>query len=207
MKKLFLTLGSICFMLIATAQVGINSAGPAAQTGGDGAFPKGTSIINAGVGFGDPYWGAGYTSSIPVSPTLSFDHAITGKLGIGTIGVGGIVAYGASKYSDGTNTYDNSGFMVGVRGTYHFILNMDNLDPYGGVMLGYIFTSHSTPQDYGYGYGYVPKDGGVVPGVFVGCHYFFGPAFGVGAEAGYLGLYVFSVGVSFRFGGGGSASK
>jgi len=172
-----------------------------------GAFSKGTSVINLGVGFGDLYWGGGYSSNFPVNPTLSFDHAITDKLGIGNIGVGGIVSYASSKYSDGVNTYKSSGILVGIRGTYHFILRSDKIDPYAGVMIGYVFTNNTLPA-YSYSpYGFSAKSSGVVPGFFAGIHYYFQPAFGVYGEVGYDGFSIVNLGVAFRFGGHAPAAK
>jgi Outer membrane protein beta-barrel domain len=167
----------------------------------EGAFPKGTFAINLGVGFGNVYWGTEYGTSSGVSPTLILEYAITDKLGIGNIAVGLIVSYASTKYSDMYNSYTYSGLLIGARGEYHFILNNDKigtkLDPYAGIMLGYIINNNPDVSDtYDVLTG---KSSGFQPGVFAGAHYFFGPHFGVYAEFGYEALFVFNIGISFKF--------
>jgi hypothetical protein len=168
----------------------------------EGAFSKGTSVIAAGIGLGDLYWGTGYTSNFPVNPTLIYDYALTNKLGIGNIGIGLMVSYASSKYNDGYgDTYNYSGVLAGVRGTYHFILTkIDKLDPYAGVMFGYIFTSSSNNGGYDL-YGTPGKTGGFQPGIFAGAHYYFSPVFGVTGELGYNGFSILFIGIALRFGG------
>ena len=171
-----------------------------AQKDEDGAFPKGSLAINAGIGLGDVYWGTGYGTGFPVAPTLSIDYALTNKIGIGNIGVGGVVSYTSTKYSDGVgDDYKFSGILVGLRGTYHFILPIDKLDPYAGVIVGYVISNSSLPGDYVAGYGPDGKASGVQPGAFVGAHYFFTPMFGVHAELGYNVFSVLNLGITLKF--------
>lgn len=171
-----------------------------AQDDGDGAFPKGSLAINLGVGLGNIYWGTGYGTNLPVSPTLSVDYALTKRIGIGNIGIGGLVSYSSTKYSSDIGSYSFSGILIGVRGTYHFILKSTKLDPYAGVLLGYIITSSHYPNGVITGYGYGPggKAGAVQPGIFAGAHYFFVPHFGVFAELGYNGFSIFTLGITLK---------
>jgi hypothetical protein len=158
-----------------------------AQDDGDGAFPKGSLAINLGVGLGNIYWGTGYGTNLPVSPTLSVDYALTKRIGIGNIGIGGLVSYSSTKYSSDIGSYSFSGILIGVRGTYHFILR-------------YIITSSHYPNGVITGYGYGPggKAGAVQPGIFAGAHYFFVPHFGVFAELGYNGFSIFTLGITLK---------
>jgi hypothetical protein len=172
----------------------------------EGAFSKGTNVIGIGVGVGDLYWaGSGYSSNFPVNPSATWDMSITNKLGIGNIGVGLMVSYASSKLDEGGYTYNYTGVFAGVRGTYHFIISKsDKFDPYAGVMFGYVFSSSSNDLPtyvYYSPYGSPIKDGGFLPGFFVGVHYYFSQTFGVNGELGYDGFSVVLVGVSFRFGG------
>jgi len=173
----------------------------AATSTEEGAFPKGSFGVNAGIGVGDVYWGTGYGTSSGVAPTAILEYAVTDKLGIGNIGAGLIVSYASTKYNDGSNTYTYSATLVGLRGLYHFMINNDKvgnkLDPYGGVLLGYVITNN--PDITGAYSALTGKSSGFIPGVFAGAHYFFGPVFGVYAELGYEALFVFNFGVSFKF--------
>jgi hypothetical protein len=164
------------------------------------AFPRGTVVVNLGIGVGNLYWGSGYGSALAVSPTLDIDVAATDKLGIGNIGVGGTASYSYTKYNyAGSRTVTFSGVLVGLRGSYHFILNSGALsskfDPYAGVMLGYIFGSGPNNPDL---YGVGPKGSAFQPGVFAGAHYYFVQHFGVFAELGYNGFSIFTFGITLK---------
>ncbi len=160
-------------------------------------FEKGTNVINAGIGVGDVYWGAGYgTSGLPVSLNASFEHGITDKLGIGYIGVGAQFGYASQKYYDYWRT---TGILIAARGSYHFAIPSaigEKLDPYAGLMLGYVVTS--VTYDDGYSSGGA-KAGGVVVGFYAGAHYHFNDHVGVYAELGYTSFSILGLGVSFRF--------
>jgi hypothetical protein len=164
------------------------------------AFPRGTIVGNLGIGVGDLYWGSGYGTVAGVSPTLDIDVAVTDKLGIGNIGVGGTLAYTSSKVNNGYgNSVTFTGWLVGFRATYHFMLNSDQLkgkfDPYGGVLLGYIIASGPDNPDL---YGVSNKASAFQPGIFAGAHYYFVPHFGVFAELGYDGFSIFTFGITLK---------
>jgi hypothetical protein len=170
-------------------------------------FPRGTIVVNLGVGLGDLLWGAGYGSVLGVSPTLDVDVAITEKIGIGNIGVGGTIAYSSTSYNSnsylgyGGSDYNFSAILVGLRGSYHFMLNSDKLkdklDPYAGVMLGYLIISNPSGL-YDNSYGLATKANAFQPGVFAGAHYYFVQHFGVFAELGYNGISIFTIGITFK---------
>ncbi|HVM88569.1 MAG TPA: opacity family porin [Puia sp.] len=163
-------------------------------------FENGTNVVNLGVGLGDVYWGSGY-SGVPVSFNASFDRGVTDKLGIGYIGAGGIIGYSARTYKSGGYEWKNSALLIGARATYHFALNGDiaeKLDPYAGVVLGYVITSSSsnTPSGYSYSYG---KSSSVGAGAFAGAHYYFSPNFGAFAEVGYNVISILNTGLTVKF--------
>jgi hypothetical protein len=187
-------------MMLFTALVVFSSV-TFAQKDAEGAFPKGSLAFNLGIGLGDVYYGDGYGTSLPVSPTFSVDYAITNKIGIGNIAVGGFVSYTSSKYNDGYgDNYDYSAVLVGLRGTYHFILPIDKLDPYAGVSIGYVIASNGNTDIYANNVtGPDGKASAVEPGLFVGAHYLFVPHFGVFAELGYNGFSILTLGISLKF--------
>ena len=172
------------------------------------AFQKGTNMVNLGVGLGNVYWGAGYgTNGLPFSLSASYEHGITDKLGIGYIGVGAELGYASSKYSiDGTEAWKSTGILIAGRASYHFAIPNDigkKLDPYAGVLIGYVITNYS--YDYGYGGGTLGygsptgKAGGIAVGAFAGAHYLFSPHFGVFGELGYTSFSILSLGIALKF--------
>lgn len=187
-------------MLLFAALVLCSSAVFAQKGGSDeGAFPKGSLAINLGVGIGNDYYGTGYGTNFPISPAVSVDYAITDKIGIGNIAVGGFASYTSSKYNDGYgDDYNYSAVIVGVRGTYHFILPVPKLDPYAGVSLGYIISSNNYDNSNTIT-GPDGKASAVQPGIFAGAHYLFVPHFGVFAELGYTGFSILTLGIAVKF--------
>src|SRR5580704_9390910 len=112
------------------------------------AFQKGTNIINLGFGVGDFYWGSAYSNgSLPVSLNASYEHGITEKLGIGYVGLGGQVSYATQKYNyNGQEEWSGSGMLLAARASYHFEIpgaTGKKLDPYAGLLLGFVITSYS----------------------------------------------------------------
>ena len=169
---------------------GVASRLPASMPS-EGAFPKGSFAISPGIGVGNLYWGAGYGPG-SINPTLNLDVAITDKLGIGNIAVGGTVSYSSTKIYG----YNFTGILIGLRGTYHFIIPIDKLDPYAGVLLGYIITNN--PNTFDNNYGLNGKASAFRPGFYVGGHYFFVPHFGPFVELGYNGFSIFVVGITIK---------
>jgi hypothetical protein len=164
-------------------------------------FPRGCALANLGIGVGNLYWGSGYGTALGVAPTLDIDVAITNRLGIGNIGIGGTVSYSSTTYDDGYgDKYKYSGILVGLRGTYHFIFDLDaikdKLDPYAGILLGYIITNNPNVYDNNYGLG--TKASAFQPGIFAGAHYYFVQHFGVFAELGYNGFSIFTFGITLK---------
>jgi hypothetical protein len=57
------------------------------------AFSSGDNLFSVGIGIGTPYLGSGYSTSLPVNPTISYEKGITDA-----ISVGGTLSYASSKY-------------------------------------------------------------------------------------------------------------
>jgi hypothetical protein len=129
------------------------------------AFYEGVNHLNIGLGFGGyldyAYVGSGDFNRIPTL-FASFDHGIVDDVFGGNIGVGGFVGYSSAKYSYDYGTYHDESqwtyFAIGVRGTYHYYLDNDNLDIYGGVGIGVLSQSYDYNSNYTYpGIGYDPN--------------------------------------------------
>ena len=153
-----------------------------------GAYDSNTSTFQAGIGLGTPFFGSGYSSSIPINPTVAYERAVTDAFS-----AGGELSYAGSKFY-GINV---NAFYIGARGTYHLGKLVDlgkNTDLYGGVGLGYVIvnvsdnTGDSATASSALGYG-----------LYVGGKYYFSPSVGLYAELGYQSLSYINVGVAFKF--------
>lgn len=188
MKKIFV---SAVILFLSYSSFAQNSA----------VFENGTNVVNLGVGLGDVYLGSGY-SGVPVSLNASFDRGVTDKLGIGYIGAGGTIGYLSRSLNIGSGYKEKvSALLIGARASYHFSLEGEigeKLDPYAGVVFGYVITSASNDAPSGYSYNY-GKSSSVGAGAFAGAHYYFTPNFGAYAEVGYNIISVLNTGLTFKF--------
>jgi len=168
-------------------------------------FHKGSNTIALGLGFGSGY--GDYYGSVNRSPAILayYDHGIVDNLGPGNLGIGGILAYGVTryKYSNGDKaTWANA--IVGLRGTWHLTIlakKNNKFDPYAGAMAGLRFQSYKdTYYDNHPGIPNYYDNKGVYPtvGLFVGAKYNFAPNFGAWSELGY-DVAFFKLGVNFNF--------
>jgi hypothetical protein len=160
------------------------------------AFSNGDNLLNIGIGVGSPYFGAGYSASLPINPTVSFEHGITDA-----ISVGGTASFATSKYNYnllGTGySIKETAVFLGVRGSYHFnqLWNIpDNFDVYGGASIGYVIVSVSDSQGYS-----ASAASGAGFGVFAGGKYYFQSNLAVYAELGYQSLSVLNAGITLKF--------
>ena len=156
-------------------------------------FESGSNVINLGIGFGGNF--GSFTSS-SVSPGFSLSY----ERGIWDIGGPAVISLGAYI---GRKTYKNellgtsskwSYTTVGVRGAYHYNgLEIENLDVYGGAMLGYNISSFNGVNTSIGSLGSTFR-----PTIFVGGRWYFSDVFGVFAEAGY-GVAYLTLGGTIRF--------
>ena len=178
-----------------------------AQSQGD-PFGKGSSAINLGIGFGNTvYTGSAYNMAWPTisaSYELGIVEVPMGSSLKGIVGVGGLIAFGGSKYdySYGAWGYDvkSNYFVVAARGNYHFIFH-DKFDPYAGIILGYYFGNSKVTYTSGYP-SYAPTwsgdDNGFYGGAYAGARWFFTPAFAVFSELGW-NVAIFTIGATLKF--------
>ena len=160
------------------------------------AFGKGVSLLNVGVGVGSPFFSSGYTSSLPVNPSLSYEYGISD-----VISLGAQVSYASAKYESSllgySYSFKESATYFGARASYHLNkpLNIpSNFDVYGGASLGYVTASISDNQGFS-----ATASSGLGFGLFAGGKYYFSKSTGVYAELGYQSLALLNVGVAFKF--------
>jgi hypothetical protein len=164
-------------------------------------FTTDDMVLNAGAGFGWYSYGYGATSIPALS--LSLEKGIK-EMDFGTLSVGGIVGFKKASYSwlSGYDDYSWTDIIVAARGAIHNnILEVENLDTYGGVALGLRF------QTYKY---YVPRlysepwekatdtSTNLLFALYIGGRYYFSDNFAAFGELGY-GLGYLTIGVSYKF--------
>ncbi len=106
-------------------------------------FYEGVSHLNVGIGLGG-YYSYSYLSGSDYSRTptifLSYDKGIMDEVGPGNIGIGGFLGFSSANanyaYVGYEWDYKWSNFVIGARGTYHLILDAENIDLYGALSLG-----------------------------------------------------------------------
>jgi hypothetical protein len=166
------------------------------------AFGVGTNVISAGIGLGSSIANYSYGSQSP-GFNVTYDRGIW-EAGPGVISLGGYVGIKDYKYGYVQNGYAYSEkwnyTVIGVRGAWHFTgLDIDNLDLYGGLMLGYYALSYSYSDNQGNSGGSLGNYGNTVGvSVFAGAKYYFGSNFGVFGELGF-GANVLDLGVAYKF--------
>lgn len=152
------------------------------------AFKKTDKLLNLGIGLGNPFWGSGYSASLSVNPTITFEAGVSNK-----ISVGGTVSYSSSKLD--LFDFKYNGIYIGGRGSYHFDISNKNIDVYAGAGLGYIIVSVSSKSagtigSAASGIGYTALGGG---------KYYIGKKTAVYAELGYGSFSILNAGISFKF--------
>lgn len=157
-------------------------------------FGKGSVTLNLGAGLGTDYKNE-YRSSSAFGTKAALEFGIW-KVGPGVISLGAEV--GATT-SNKTDRYYNDNFkaytiVVAGRSAWHFGWKVPGLDTYAGASAGAGFHHYSYRNGNDYKYDdVIPVFGG-----FVGASYFFTPAFGVNAEAGF-DITSLQGGVIFKF--------
>jgi hypothetical protein len=156
-------------------------------------YKKGNNNLNIGIG---PGLAGIYGSSSVPGISAGYQVGVHEKFS-----VGGIVGYSSSSYSSGyflgkEYKWTYSYIFIGARGEYHFIdANVENLDLYGGLTLGYNIVSVSEPSGYT---GFYSSEGSyLLYGFHAGGRYYFSPKIGAFLELGY-GVGYIVAGVTFR---------
>jgi hypothetical protein len=165
-------------------------------------FDQGDKVLSFGVGLGATYYTGGSFYKTTVPPIfIAGDYCLREDLGPGNLGVGGFLGYSAYKYHYQYASYDYgwkyTTLVIAARGTYHFTDLVDQLDLYGGVLLGAKIVSDKEFGDYP-GTGYSVNNSGAVYDLFAGARYYFTDNFAVMGELGY-GIAWLKIGVSLKF--------
>lgn len=160
-----------------------------ASSGGD-AYAAKQWVVSGSLGFGDAgYYGTDQSPMFGIGADYGYDDHIS---------IGGFVGHSGSSYSYGTYKWTYGYTLIGARGAYHFAdkIDVENLDAYAGVVLGYNYVSVKSPDIFGYSY----SAGGSTTraGVFGGGRYWFSPKFAGFGEVGF-GLGNITLGLSTRF--------
>ncbi len=149
----------------------------------------------------DNYLQAGFGAQIytlgPLS--LGYERGITGLVGIGRFGVGGVIAH-ELYYSPNTlylNTVQNRTTLMG-RCAYHFDFDIEKMDVYAGAAIAIQFRGDYRDKNAGINYGNTSARISPFPTVYGGIRYYFSEQFAVYAELGY-GLGYLSGGIVYRF--------
>jgi len=161
-------------------------------------FDEGDIILSFGLGLGSTYYplGSHYKTTIP-PVFVTGDYCLREDLGPGNLGVGGYLGFSGYRWDESFSDYwiKYNTFIIGARGTYHFVDLVDKLDLYGGLLLGAEIVSHRDNFDLDYYDNY--NSSGVAYSLFAGARYFFTDNIAVMGELGY-GIAVLSFGISFK---------
>ncbi len=163
-------------------------------------FDEGDIVLSAGFGLGSTYvggWNNYYKIGVP-PVFVAGDYCLREDLGPGNLGVGGIMAFSSYKYEPYPDWgYKYSVFMIGARGSYHFTDLVDNLDLYGGVVIGGQIVTDKEYGTYTPGYSYTTNSSGVLYDLFAGARYYFADNLAVMGELGY-GIAWLKAGISLK---------
>ncbi len=165
-------------------------------------FDEGDKVVSFGVGLGATYYvlGSAYSTTLPPL-FVAGDYCFREDLGPGSLGLGAYMSFSGYKstYYIAGDKYGNkyTSIIFGARGTYHFTDLVDNLDLYGGVMIGPEIVINKYYGDNAYD-DISPDGSGIAYDVFAGARYYLTDNFAGMAEMGY-GIAWFKLGVSLKF--------
>lgn len=134
-------------------------------------FEKGDKILNAGIGGG----GFGWLSGFAVG--ASVEVGITDFIGIG--------AQTDLRFYKNWVGKSKLAIPIAARGAYHFgkhFMKVDNVDLYGGLVLGFTIGGKYYDDSYGGTWLSTYDNSAFVGGVFAGGRYYFAENLGVFAE-------------------------
>lgn len=175
MKKIILSV-AVVFMAFSFAQ---------AQTT---PYEQGSNVLQVGLGLG-----GGFSTGTMTMPPIQvrYDYGLTEK-----ISIGGVVGFAGSKYTYPGGDWKYSYFLLAARGNYHFDVNVDKLDLYAGLTLGY---NNVSAKWKGSGASFGSADGSsAIFGAQVGANYYLKDNLAIWADLGY-GLGYLNLGVAFKF--------
>jgi hypothetical protein len=117
------------------------------------------------------------------------------------ISIGGLVGYSSSTQPVGFGSWQfkYTYIIIGARGTYHYdLMHKDNIDTYGGIMIGYNIVSFSEEnKPSGSLFNFSGSGSYLLYGGFIGGRYYFTPNLAAQLELGY-GVGLLSIGISYK---------
>lgn len=150
-------------------------------------YVKGDFLLNFGVG---AYYA--YAGGVPV--VASGEFVLNDAFSIGPYAAFTSYGYKSAGYKWAYTFLD-----FGVRGSYHFSKHIDalpeQLDLYGGALLGFVVSTYTENASVNYSDAY-PNT--VRLGAFGGARWYFSEKFAVNAEVGVEGLTPLLAGISFK---------
>jgi hypothetical protein len=147
----------------------------------------GNILVDAGIGFGlNP--GRGSVSIPPLSASVEYALPVNVP-----VSVGGSVGF--SRYKKDWGAFDETFtyFIFGARGNWHWGFNVDWLDLYSGLFLGYRYASWDWDGPSGYN---DPDYSGLAFGAQIGAHFYFTKTVGAVVE---LGAPFSKIGLALKF--------
>jgi hypothetical protein len=152
------------------------------------------ALINAGVGFGSARYGS--MSIPPLTVTADIPAAIAGL----PFSFGGMAGFTQSRWNYWGNDYlAYNVFVFGGRANYHFNFEVDRLDVYAGLTLGWEIGRWSSSDNANNSWlNHYGNYSGFHFGFQAGARYFFTGNIGAFAEAGY-GLSYIKAGLALKF--------
>jgi hypothetical protein len=163
-------------------------------------FGKGVTRLNLGIGVGGSTFGNGWNTTFPPI-AASAEWGVMDNLfnsDACSLGVGGYLGYTAAKSEYSANTgWNATGIILGARSAIHYQFDVDRLDTYGGLMLGYNIASVKTSGNWGGVTATSASAGGFSWSLYLGANYSFTEKFGAFAELGY-GISYLTLGVSMK---------
>jgi hypothetical protein len=115
------------------------------------------------------------------------------------VSIGGAVGYTSSSNEFLGGKWKYTYITIAARGSYHFPLDVENVDVYGGVDLGYNIVSSKFDGPAVTGFGNVSASGSyLLWGIHAGGRYYFTRNIAAFGELGY-GFGIFNVGIAVKF--------
>lgn len=165
-------------------------------------FSKGDKDLAIGLGFGSPWITTGISTTLP-PVSAAFDYGLRDDWGPGVFGIGGYVGTSlySSEYTLSGDTYGTRymNVLIGARATYHYTF-VENLDTYGGAVLGFAVATASNYGDWPAGVDNVSAGSDAIHEIFVGAKYYFSDGFAAFSElTSGSSIPYFTMGVAFKF--------
>jgi hypothetical protein len=184
----------LIFFLAALGILGAVSVSALDLTSFPAAVDGSHALINAGVGFGPARYGRMLIP--PLTASVDIPVAIGGL----PFSFGGMAGFTQSRWNYWGNDYlAYNVFAFGGRANYHFNFEVDKLDVYAGLVLGWEIGRWSSSNNADDSWlRYYGNYSGFHFGFHAGARYFFTRNIGAFAEAGY-GLTYIKAGLSFKF--------